>query len=545
MGVVAPSSDGLKLWQRFHFRLTAMYGALVLAVLILVAGFFYVRGVDRELAALKSRILVAATSLAATIEPDELADLRAAEDVARPAYRALDARFRAVASADPELSDLYIMRRGDTPGSLVAAVDVVLVGDAPPMKPGELYESTHLTKMLEGFERPTVEDAPYTDAWGTVLSGYAPIRGADGVARAIVGLDVRATRLTAIKREVATLVLVVLAVAIAALVALGAIVARKVRRPLAQIVEATNAIAAGNLHVRAKLDRADEFGVVGKHFDHMATGLEEREFIKATFGQYVAPEVVQTMLAERSEAVRGQRRHVAVMFVDLRKFTTLSEGMAPEDVVALLNSYLDRMTSVITRFGGRIDKFIGDAILADWGTLSVPGARAPEAAAVDAALAMLHELDAWNAERARTNDPPIALGIALHAGEVVAGSIGSARKLEYTIIGDAVNVASRLEGLCKVFGATLVVSSAIVEGAGCHATARWLDELVLRGRNVSTEVYEILDPADPRHAHLAAYAEGVRQLRAGELAAARTSFEGLLAHGPDPVVDHQLQRTAA
>jgi adenylate cyclase len=378
-----------------------------------------------------------------------------------------------------------------------------------------------------------------------VLSGYAPIRDRDGVARAIVGLDVRATRLIAIKHEVAMLVLAVLAGALAVLALLAMIVARSVRRPLAQIVDATNAIAAGQLHVRAQLQRNDEFGVVGKHFDHMATGLEEREFIKATFGQYVAPEVVQTMLAERSEAVRGQRRHVAVMFVDLRKFTTLSEGMSPEDVVALLNSYLDRMTRVITRHGGRVDKYIGDAILADWGTLPVPDAAPPERAAVDAALAMLRELAAWNVERARATYAPISLGIAIHAGEVVAGSIGSAKKLEYTIIGDTVNVASRLEGLCKTYGAPLVVSGAVVDAAGRRDTARWLDELVLRGRNVPTEVFEILDDDDPRRAHLATYADAIHQLRTGDLAAARASFETMIALGPDPVAEHQLRRASA
>jgi adenylate cyclase len=108
--------------------------------------------------------------------------------------------------------------------------------------------------------------------------------------------------------------------------------------------------------------------------------------------------VVERMLTDRSHAVRGQRRHVAVMFVDVRKFTTLSEGLAPEEVVALLNDYLDCMTTVITSHGGRIDKFIGDAIMADWGALD--GGARPEAPAVEAALAMLAALDAWNAARA-------------------------------------------------------------------------------------------------------------------------------------------------
>ncbi|MBL0214674.1 MAG: HAMP domain-containing protein [Myxococcales bacterium] len=540
----APSStpDGLKLWQRFHIRLSLMYGGLVLAVLLSIAGVFYVRGVSAEVQALQARLRIAAMSLATAITAEDLAVLQVEADAARPEYLRIASRFRAVAVAEPEFSDIYIMRHGAAPGSLELVVDVVMLGDAPPGKVGEAYEPAHSTKMQEGFERPTVEDAPYTDAWGTVLSGYAPIRDGAGKAIALVGVDVRASRLAALKRDVAFLVLGVLAVSILVLAILSVIVGRSIRKPLARIVEATNAIASGRLHVRAELQRADEFGVVGRHFDDMASGLQERDFIKTTFGQYVAPEVVQRMITDRSQALFGQRRHAAVMFVDLRRFTTLSEGMAPEEVVTMLNDYLDRMTSVITRHGGRIDKFIGDAIMADWGTLD--DSPRPEADAVTAALGMLREIAAWNVDRVAAGNAALEIGIAIHAGPVVAGSIGSARKLEYTVIGDAVNVASRLEGLCKVFGARLVVSGTLVEAAGLTGGTRWLDTLVLRGRTEATDVYEILDEADPRRARVDDYAAAVALLRSGDRVAAKAAFEALRDLGPDPVVDHQLERVA-
>ena len=417
-------------------------------------------------------------------------------------------------------------------------IDVVIRADAAPGQPGEAYPIGRATAMLAGFERPTVEDEPYADAWGNVLSGYAPIRDRGGVAVAIVGVDVRATRLAAIKREVAIVAIAVLAIAIVALVVLAAVVARSVRAPLARMVEATNAIASGQLKVRARLHRSDEFGVVGRHFDEMAHGLEEREFIKATFGQYVSPEIVERMLVDRAHAVRGQRRHAAVMFVDVRRFTTLAEGLAPEEVVAMLNDYLDCMTTAITAHGGRIDKFIGDAIMADWGSLD-DGPR-PEAAAITAALAMLAALAEWNAARVARGATALEIGIALHAGEVVAGSIGSARKLEYTVIGDAVNVASRLEGLCKTFGARLVASGTLVTAAGADDRARWLDTLVLRGRAEPTEVYELLTDDDPRRATLAEYRAAVAQLRAGDRAGARAALAALAARGPDAAVAYHL-----
>ena len=533
------ASASLRLWQRFHVRLSLMYGGLVLAVLVSISAFFYVRGVGAERAALQARLRIAATSLAASITPEDVAAIRTPADVDGAAYRALAERFRAVAAAEREFSDIYVMRRGPDPDALVFVVDVVVRGDAPPGLPGEAYVPRPGTRMAQGFAGPTVEDEPYTDAWGTVLSGYAPIRDRRGVAIAIVGVDVRASRLAAIKREVLMLALGVLAIAMVVLAGLAVVVGRSVREPLAQIVAATNAIAAGRFQVRAQVHRSDEFGVVGKHFDEMAHGLEERDFIKATFGQYVSPAVVNQMIVDRSEAVRGQRRHVAVMFVDVRRFTTLSEGLPPEEVVLLLNAYLDRMTQEITRHDGRIDKFIGDAIMADWGTRD--GADAPETRAIAAAFAMIRALDEFNAERAGRGAFPLEFGIAIHAGEVVVGSIGSAHKLEYTVIGDAVNVASRLEGLCKVFSARLVVSGTLVAAAGAGAHARWLDTLVLRGRAEPTDVYELLTPDDPRVAQLDAYAAAIVDLRAGRVAAARTALEAL---APDPVIAYHLARLA-
>jgi hypothetical protein len=212
-------------------------------------------------------------------------------------------------------------------------VDVVIIGDAAPGQPGEPYEADRETKMLDGFDGPTVEDDIVHRRLGQRAVGLRADPRRVGQAVAIVGVDVRASRIAAIKREVAVLAVAVLAAAILALVMLAAVVARSVRKPLARIIEATNAIAKGELH---GADRADALRRVRRgrpplrrdgHRPRGARVHQEhvRPVRRARGGRAHAGRSLQ--------ALRGQRRHAAVMFVDVRKFTTLSEGLAPEEVV--------------------------------------------------------------------------------------------------------------------------------------------------------------------------------------------------------------------
>lgn len=385
---------------------------------------------------------------------------------------------------------------------LAFVADHVAHGNVPPAVIGRLYDATRAQHELEAFHGPVVESLPYTDEWGTVLSGYAPVRDAKGEAVAIVGVDVFASRLDEMRRQVLIATLVLYGVAALLVAALSWIVARNVRRPLSRIIEATSSVAEGNFSVRAAMDRQDEFGILGHQFDAMADGLSERAFIKETFGSYVSPEVVRKVLERRQSSVAGERRRVTVLFADLRQFTALSERLRPEEVVKILNAYLDRMTSVIRERGGRVDKFIGDAIMADWGALD--DLDAPEADAVRAALGMVNALAEFNRD-APVGDRPLELGIGLHVGDAVAGSIGSTHKLEFTIIGDTVNLSSRLEGLTKRYGAAIVASRAVVEAAGSVCASRLLDRAIVAGREEPTELCEILDPSDPRVERLEAW----------------------------------------
>jgi len=185
----------------------------------------------------------------------------------------------------------------------------------------------------------------------------------------------------------------------------------------------------------------------------------ERASLDRLFGQYVSPAVRDRLMT--SEAVRGEMRDVAVLFCDIRSFTTMCEGMSPAAVVEHLNRYLDEMVACIQAEGGVIDKFIGDAIMATFG--GVAPLEAPAASAVKAALMMQKELVVLRSDWTLQNLPLLRSGIGIHYGPVLLGPIGSEQRREFTVIGDTVNTASRLETLTKDHACSIIFSDAVFE----------------------------------------------------------------------------------
>ncbi len=275
--------------------------------------------------------------------------------------------------------------------------------------------------------------------------------------------------------------------------------ARTLSEPIRRLVRATQEVEAGRYETELQPGSGDEIGLLTASFARMARGLAEKERIASAFGKFVNPAIVQRALQGQVE-LGGEMQNAVILFADLRDFTALSERLHPQEVVALLNQYFTAMVDVIHHEGGVVDKFIGDAIMAHWGAINSTGADAE--AAVRAALGMRRALLELNHRLVAEKGPRINFGIGINAGPVLAGQIGSTRRLEYTVIGDAVNLASRIEYLNKHFGTDILVSEEAWRQLGPNFRSLAMPAMRIKGKSNPETAYAILgqkdDPDAPR-----------------------------------------------
>jgi adenylate cyclase len=221
----------------------------------------------------------------------------------------------------------------------------------------------------------------------------------------------------------------------------------------------------------------------------MVDGLQERDKLKTTFGKYMTDAVVDHLMAGKVQ-LGGEVLTATILFSDIRSFASISEKMDAKSLVALLNEYFTEMVDEVIKEDGVVDKYIGDAIMAVFGA---PVAK-PDTAihAVRAAIGMRKALAALNEKLVARGMKAIATGIGIHTGQLVAGNIGSEKRMEYTVIGDAVNLASRLEGATKELGVAVLISQDTYDLVKDHVEARPVKEITVKGREQPVMTYEVL-----------------------------------------------------
>jgi len=256
-------------------------------------------------------------------------------------------------------------------------------------------------------------------------------------------------------------------------------------RPIRDLSAGTERVAAGDYSQRLPVVQDDDLGALAASFNRMQSGLAERQRLQAAFGTYVDPALAPRLLEQGDDVFTGERREVTVMFVDIRDFTPFAEANTAEDTVARLNALFDIMAPAVVDAGGHVNKFLGDGALAVFGA---PNDLADHADAAVTAAVRIHRVVA-----ARF-DGTLRIGIGINTGLVIAGTIGGGGKLEFTLIGDTVNIAARVEQLTKTTGDAILLTGQSVEALASRPTALTDRGFhVLKGKSAAVQVFG-LDP---------------------------------------------------
>ncbi len=271
---------------------------------------------------------------------------------------------------------------------------------------------------------------------------------------------------------------------------------RSLTRPVMALVGASRRIEEGEFELSLAPTTRDELGLLTESFVHMGKGLAERERVKETFGKFVNREIAERALTGSLE-LGGTRKTATIFFSDIRSFTAISESMAPEAVVEFLNAYMTRMVDCIEKTGGVVDKFIGDAIMAVWGAPVSRGAPRDDALqAIRAMFMMRSSLIEFNRDRGGPEKPVIRIGCGVNTGPCLAGQIGSLKRMEYTVIGDTVNLASRIEALNKPFGTDILISQSTYDLVQDLVIAEKMPAITVKGKTGELSIYGLINMKD-------------------------------------------------
>lgn len=268
---------------------------------------------------------------------------------------------------------------------------------------------------------------------------------------------------------------------------------KTISTPVKKLAAASDQIERGDYEINLKPKSKDEIGLLTERFVSMGKGLAERERLKDSFGRFVNKEIAEK--AARGElTMGGEHKEVTIFFSDIRSFTAISEKLEPSEVVEFLNDYMTRMVECVNNTHGVVDKFIGDAVMAVWGAPVSSGSPAQDALnCVRGCLMMRSALQEFNVGRGGDKKPIIKIGCGVNTGPVIAGQIGSSQRMEYTVIGDAVNFASRTEALNKPLGTDILITENTYELVKDHVLVEQMPSVTVKGKEKPVRMYAVIN----------------------------------------------------
>lgn len=303
--------------------------------------------------------------------------------------------------------------------------------------------------------------------------------------------------------------------------------------------EAGEAIPLGITSSLLKDDNGEDYGVVSVFSDLREA--KKRQFLQDTLTRYVTRQVVDLILEHPEDIILdGEEREATVLFCDIRGFTSFSEKMAPRELVRMLREYFSLMVDAVFSQQGTVDKFIGDCIMAIFGAPTPQSDHAERA--VRTALAMRKAVEVFNSRRIQEGLEQIRIGVGINTGNVVVGNIGSEQRLDYTAIGDAVNLASRLEGINKQYGTSIVISESSALQLSDTIILRELDEVRVKGKRDPVKIYDVMGIREELQPELentcATFMRGIHFYKRREWEHALHEFQQVLGEQPDDAPSH-------
>jgi len=337
-----------------------------------------------------------------------------------------------------------------------------------------------------------------------------------------------------------SLILVALATILA--ISLAAFITKNISKPVRVLLNGTNSVIDGRLEVTLPVTSSDEIGNLTHAFNSMTGELRKADIVRDMFGKYIDPRIVKGLIDQPDlKATKGQRQVMTILFCDMRGFTDLSEGLTPDTLVTLLNRYFTLMSEAVHENEGVVDKFIGDAIMAYWGMpFNLENKQAQLAA--QASIEMLHKLKTFKEELPellgiRRNLPEISIRTGIATGEVVVGNIGSEKTKNFTVMGDIVNLSSRIEGANKIYGTQILITETTSLLLNENIVTREIDTIVVPGKNEANKVFEIMGMKGMMNAKLLElrekFAEGLTAYRNRDWKNAQEAFKICLELSPN------------
>jgi class 3 adenylate cyclase len=460
--------------------------------------------------------------------------LQKPEDEQGADYLAIQDQLRTLRDSGTNIRFVYTLRRQQD-GQLAFVVDAEQ-DPAERSALGDIYADTtplmhQAFDLPRGSTRSLVERHFYTDAWGTWMSAYAPLYRPDGRVEAVLGMDISADRIVAHERQYQIAIWGACALFTLLFMPLTYWLALRIRRPMAALEADMMQVRQFNLGSRPDIrSTIIEINSMAQQLEHMKSGLR-------SFQKYVSADLVRRLMARGVDAELGGHQQEMTFFMsDVEGFTGLCEQLEPTELVRHLGEYFTAVSAALMHQGATVDNYIGDAVLAFW--------NAPEpnplhaVCACDAALACQVSIDALNQRWAAQGDAlRFRTRIGLNTGLAIVGNIGSQERLSYTVIGDQVNLVSRLEAANKLYGTTILVSEHTQAAVQGFFATRLVDRLVVYGKTVPIRVYELLgrhgDVPAGRLAAATTYEAAFQLYQQRHFAAAAELLQANLV-GPEP-----------